>query len=539
MARHSRRSSYSIAATLIIVSCATACASTTAAPPRNAYFGDLHLHTSYSFDAYIGRGNRVTPDEAYRFARGQPINIFGHTIQRGWPLDFLAVTDHSDNLGIGSTFEHPDSKLSRSLLGQQLKSVRNYDDIVPLVIRSYSLNIDPAATAAAWKEEIAAANRNYEPGKFTSLIAFEWVSKSIHRNIIFAGDNAPLPFTMLQSQRVEDLWTYMEAARAGGVDSITINNHPVGSHGEAFPLQDSIGSSLDANYAKRRARNERLTEIINTQAEHDSTPDLSPNDPHLGVRGPIRAAEPADTVRGGLGRGLALVDTLGTNPFQTGVVGSSDSHIGLTISGPASFKLSKTTSSQDDPIPWPMEFDILPGPLTGVWAEENTRPAIFAALKRREVFATSGPRIKVHFSSGWANHKTQTLMGGTLPKAPSRKVAPHFRIWAQGDPEGPELSLAQVIKLTYAGDRTHEQIFDVPTQRSKDKVLTALWQDPLFDADEPALYYLRVLEPPTVRWTSIFGKYTRLNPKPDWIKTTQQRAWSSPIWHYGNNTPGN
>lgn len=538
MARHSGRSGYSIAAILIIVSCATACASTTA-PRRNAYFGDLHLHTSYSFDAYIGRGNRVTPDEAYRFARGQPINIFGHTIQRGWSLDFLAITDHSDNLGIGNTIENPDSKLSRSLLGQQLKSARNYDEIVPLVIRSYSLNIDPEASGDAWTEEIAAANRNYKPGNFTTLIAFEWVSKSIHRNIIFAGDNAPLPFTMVQSQRVEDLWTYMETARARGVDSISINNHPVGSHAEAFPLQDSTGSSLDAHYAKRRAQNERLTEIVNTQTEHESTPDLSPSDPYLGLRGSVPSAEPADIVRGGLGRGLSLLDTLGTNPFQTGVVGSSDSHIGLTISGPASFKLSKTNISKDDPIPWPTEFDILPGPLTGVWAEENTRPAIFAALKRREVFATSGPRIKLHFFGGWNNHNAQTPMGGTLPEAPSGKIAPHFRIWAQSDPEGPELSLTQVIKLTYANGRTHEQIFDVPTQRSKGKVLTAVWQDPQFDADEPALYYLRVLEPPTVRWTTIFGKYTRLNPKPDWTKTAQQRAWSSPIWYYGNNAPHN
>jgi len=540
---------------------------------RNAYFGDLHLHTAYSFDAYLGRGTRVTPDDAYRFARGEPIQVHGQTIRRTWPLDFLAVTDHGENLGLGAALQDPDSAASRSALGRRLRealaskawrktadpSQHDYEVPLDLILQVYGVALDAESSAKAWQASIAAAKRNYKPGSFTTLIGFEWASETtsgvttsrrIHRNVIFGGAEAPPPFTTLQSKNAEDLWTYLESARARGLEVLAITNHPTSSKGLSFALTDDAGRPLNRETAQRRAQNEPLAEIKTAVTEHDSAPSISPTDAFLDEHGAAGPDGGGATVRGALGRGLLLRDGLGVNPFQIGVVGSTDGHTGLSISGPNAVQIVGAGRGAD----WPRSYDEVPGPLTGVWAEANTRGAIFAALKRREVFATSGPRIRVRLFGGWdyrtapgrgsawaqEAYASGAPMGGVLPPRPRDKRAPRFLIWAEGAPDGALLSRAQIIKLSYADGRILERIFEVVSagEARGARTLSAMWQDPGFDPAVDALYYLRVLEVPTPRLRVVFGRYPRMNPPANWSATTQQRAWSSPIWYSDDDTAG-
>jgi hypothetical protein len=598
----------------------------TAAPDRHAYFGDLHLHTSYSFDAYILFGAKVTPEEAYRYAKGETVTYLGEPIHRSTPpLDFLAVTDHSENIGVFNTLEDPNSELSRSDIGKEVKreGLESFWKIAKLQTSGKPLpGVDThKAAESAWQREMDAANRNYQPGRFTTFIAYEWTSmpdgQNLHRNVIFKGDHAPNPFTAVSSVKPEDLWAFLENIRKQGYEALAIPHNSNASNGLMFDWVDSHGRPIDQAYAQLRADNEPLAEISQNKGASETHPSLSPTDEFAGFEfydhlliSPQKSKPGGSYVRDALGRGLEIATrTNGVNPYKYGVVGASDFHNGLSDSAEQAFvgtfgavdptrklpdvegfqqrleavkkamagsgpkpatpdaKASTETTPAD---PSQSLYENGSGNLTGVWAEQNTRESIYAALRRKETFATSGTRLKLRFFGGWSYpsgllsgrdwvktaYSEGVPMGGDLPSGSG--PAPQFALWAIKDPDGANLDRLQVVKVWLRDGRHVEKIFDVALSNGR-KVdpatgkappvgntvdlkkgtyqntigaaeLSALWRDPEFDPATPAVYYLRVLEIPTPRWSTLLA-VKRGQPLPAGVPATiQERGWSSPIW---------
>jgi hypothetical protein len=598
---------------------------------RQAWFGDLHLHTSYSFDAWALMGTKITPDEAYRFAKGETIPYLGKQVHRADPpLDFLAVTDHSEYLGVMRQLDDANSTFSQSESGKKIKANPITGFISIFHSNGGSTQIgDFDATPVmrdAWQREQDAANANYAPGKFTTFIAYEWTSMpkgryNLHRNVIFSGDHAPYPFTSRDSQRPDDLWTYLEKNRAEGEDVIAIPHNANASGGLMFDWVNSDGKPIDENYATRRITNEPLTEIYQNKGGSETMPLLSSADEFSNFEvmdnlllGSVKSAPPGSYVRDAEGRGLVIQQKTGVNPYKLGFVAASDFHNGLSTSAESAFAgfvfgvdpkttlpdqagakkvlepqpaltLGDPDAAEASNVPSPvipnLPFD--PGKftdptlfgsagLTGAWAEQNNRASIFAAFRRKETFATSGTRIRVRFFGGWnygpgltngrdwvANAYAQGVpMGADLP-ARGAKKAPQFAVWAVKDPNGANLDRLQIIKLWTDGDGYKEKVFDVAASNNR-KIdhtswhaapvgntvdlstatytnsigateLKATWKDPEFDASKPAVYYARVLEIPTPRWTTILAVKTHLPIPNNGRAILQERAWASPIWY--------
>jgi len=579
---------------------------------REAYFGDLHLHTSFSPEVYAAEVT-TTPDQAYRYARGEPLEIAGETVRRPWPLDFLAVSDHAEHLGVLNGLNDPDSAISKSAIGELMQ---REPPGMPRLWHLFGLlksgqemaGFDErTAFAAAWAEYITAANANYLPGRFTTFIAYEWSgdatsqynlqqTNSVHRGVIFGADRAPLPFTALDSRRPEDLWTYLEKTRRDGIEVFAIANHPNLSGGLAYAFTDSDGRPIDRPYAARRALNEPLSEIAQHHGSAETHPELSPEDEfaHFEISERLFASQEKSAVHGSYvreayGRGLLLQRALGVNPFKFGVVGTSDFHNGLSDSSegdyagdtdggitprhPLSAERLKHNLSRDNEL---NTIDMGSGYLTGVWAQSNTRESIFAALKGRETFATSGTRIKLRFFGGWRYSKSLKVsgdwlkaayaggvpMGGDLPSlrgAATTRRAPRFIVWALKAPQGANLDRLQIVKVWVDGENYREKVFNVAYSgfRTVDpktgrlsavgntanvttatytndigaSQLSGVWEDPQFDAATPATYYLRALEIPTPRWTTIQSVKVGVPLPHDASATLQERAWTSPIWY--------
>ena len=616
-----------LAACASFATLASASASATEKAPyeRQAWFGDLHLHTSYSFDAYVLFGAKVDPDAAYRFARGESIPYAGDTIHRSTPpLDFMAVTDHSENIGVFTTLEDPNSPLSRSEVGQDIKKSGSKAFAKLMKLTPSGLAIPPlpgvdekATSRSAWQHEIDFANHNYQPGKFTTFIAYEWTSmpdgQNLHRNVIFRGRNAPDPFTSVDSSKPEDLWAWLDDIRRQGFEALAIPHNSNASNGLMFDWVDSRGKPIDQAYAEERASNEPLAEISQNKGASETLPELSPNDEfanferydHLLVS-PEKKSKPGGSyVRDALGRGLSIASRAGgVNPFKYGIVGASDYHTGLSDSGEVAYGggMGPTDSGKAPPDPAPYlqtlkditagmapptkapeepdkvnarllysYYEVGSGNLTGVWAEENTRESIYDALRRKETFATSGTRLKVRFFGGWnlqANpnkerdwvrkaYATGVPQGGDLPSQGAG--APQFALWAVKDPNGANLDRIQVIKLAAKDGQYVERIYDVAVSdhRKIDPAthrapalpstvnlktaqytntvgaaeLTATWRDPEFDPNLPAVYYVRVLEISTPRWSTIAAVKRGIEPPADFPPIIQERAWTSPIWY--------
>jgi hypothetical protein len=593
-------------------------------PEREAYYGDLHLHTSYSFDAYMLFGAKVDPEGAYRFGRGEAVSYLGDEVKRSTPpLDFLAVTDHSENIGVFNTLDDPDSPLSHSEIGKEVREqgVKVFGKIAALQTGGKPLpGVDASAikatAASAWQREIDAANRNYQPGKFTTFIAYEWTSmpdgQNLHRNVIFRGNRAPNPFTAIDSIKPEDLWSFLENIRKQGYEALAIPHNSNASNGLMFDWVDSKGRPIDQAYAELRAANEPLTEISQNKGNSETVPALSPNDEfanfefydHLLIAQEAKSKPGGSYVRDAVGRGFEIARTDGgVNPYKYGFVGGSDFHNGLSDSAEAAFA---GTFGATDPTRTPPDlekyaerfkemrqglkntFARAPGQatntvnvnlyengsgnLTGIWAEQNTRESLYAGLRRKETFATSGTRLKFRFFGGW-NYADTLLkqpdwvrqayrdgvpMGGDLPAKPAGSRAPRFAIWAVKDPDGANLDRLQVVKVWLENGKHVEKVYDVALSAGR-KVdpktgkapavgttvdlktakytnsigateLRAFWQDPQFDPKAPAAYYLRVLEIPTPRWSTIVAVKRGL-PLPEGVPATiQERGWSSPIW---------
>ena len=557
------------------------------AAEKKPFYGDLHLHTGFSFDAWAAMGTRTTPDDAYRFARGETVDWQGRRVRRRDPLDFLAVTDHAEFMGVMNQLEDPNSPLSRNEIGRSFQANRAtlFNTMFALIFQNRpvpeGLNA-PAAMASAWARQIEAANANYRPGKFTTLIGYEWTAQvtsgayNLHRNVIFNSDRAPLPFSSVDSSRPEDLWTWLDVLKDQGVEAIAIPHNSNGSGGLMFDWLMGDGRPIDAAYARRRAAHEPLIELVQNKGQSETTPSLSPNDEFANFevydylivegRNGVRSFVQGSYARQALGRGLVLGERLGANPFRFGFVGGTDFHNGLSTSREDAyaggiFGIDPETTQPDretarrvlspNPIAGaPPDAAWSSGGLTGVWAEENTRPAIFAALKRRESFATSGTRLRVRLFGGWsfpatpfarsnwpdAAQRTGVTMGSDLPARPAGAAAPRFLLWAAKDPEGADLERLQIIKVWAKAGDAQEKIFDVVRAGANPKKtgaaeLTADWSDPEFDPALPAVYYLRALEMPTPRWSALLAGRYSLPPASGVPASIQERGWTSPIWY--------
>jgi hypothetical protein len=588
-----------IAGVLFAAASLAADAPPSANPLRNVYFGDLHLHTSMSFDAATGRTSTL-PEDSYRFAQGETIDYFGRQVTRNVPLDFLAVTDHAEYLGMARIAADPNGPFAntdwpklmsgppREMLMQALSKFtpggfRGGAPIKEFVTDEY--------VKSNWQRQVDAAQKHYRPGKFTTFVAFEWSAMPNrlhqHRNVIFRGPNFPdRPFSAIDSMRPEDLWQYADNQRQLGNDNLLIPHNPNLSGGLMFAYTDSDGKPISRAYAETRSRNERLVEVSQNKGTSETRPELSPTDEFAGFE-LLTLEEQAHTLNGSyvrqaLRRGLEIESRVGVNPFKYGLVGSTDFHSGLSATEENNYPGSlgvgdlqedpRRTLTENNPIMNMPTTSISAGALTGVWAEQNTRESIFDALKRKEAFATSGGRISVRLFAGWKYpagiasrdnwvqlaYREGVPMGADLPATPRNAKSPRFVVHALKDPNGGNLDRIQIVKVWFTQGASHEQVFDVvwSGNRKADAAgkLTAVgntvnvktatytnsigatqligeWIDPHFDRKVAALYYARVLEIPTPRWSTHLAAQNGLPVATNVPSTIQERAWTSPVFY--------
>jgi hypothetical protein len=592
--------------------------------PTRPFFGDTHLHTGFSFDAGAF-GARLHPKDAYRFAKGEEItSSSGQQAKLSRPLDFLVVADHSDNMGFFTDLLAGKPQVLSDPTGKKwhdmIQSGKGAEAALE-IITSFSQGTYPKAlmylpgTApyrTAWSETIQAAEGANDPGRFTAFIGYEWTSNTggnnLHRNVIFRdnGDKAGQiePYTTLKplgSDNPRDLWKWLaayEQKTGGRVLAIAHNGNL--SNGIMFPRVESFtGKPIDREYAEKRAQWERLYEATQMKGDGEAHPLLSPNDEFADYetwdKGNLDLSVPKEDpmlefeyARSALKNGLKLGTELGANPYKFGMVGSTDSHTGLTTADEDNF-FGKTSAHEPSPerVTHPfikasngaviMGWEMTASGYAAVWAMENTREAIWDAMQRKETYATTGPRMVVRFFGGFEfeakdahnrlpaeiGYTKGVPMGGDLRAAPKGK-APSFLVAALKDPIGANLDRYQIVKgWLDAQGNLHEKVYDVAwsDQRKPDAKtgklpavgstvdvanatwtntigapeLAAVWKDPDFDPTQHAFYYGRVIGIPTPRWTAYDAKYYGLKNLDAKIPmTTQDRAYTSPIWY----TPG-
>jgi Protein of unknown function (DUF3604) len=576
------------------------------APQRTLLWGEQHVHTSWSFDAFAF-GNQFTgPEDFYRYARGEVItHPGGQQVRITRPLDWGAVTEHSDYMGLIQQISDPDSVLRKSSrvlpellkLGIEKNPMLTFKALSGAIATGHPIEtfINPEVMAPVWQQLVSAADTYYAPGEFTTFAAFEWTStpggNNQHRNVFFRDSSKvpEVPLTTLDTTEPQQLWAWMDTQRAKGNEVLAISHNGNLSSGRMFPTQlDQAGDPIDQRWAEARLRNEPLTEIKQGKGQSETSPTLSPNDEFANYEVFIwqlmgAQSKPQDKgsyVRQAYRDGMAMAQGQGYNPYQMGVMGGSDSHATAVpyrqenyfgMHGTADDTIEERVSGKvilDLNALW-----VSPAGLSAVWAEKNTRESIFDAMRRRETYATSGVRIGLRFFGGW-NFDAQLLqhpdwatqaytngvpMGGTLPA--KKADAPTFAIWASRDPDAANLDRVQVIKGWSKHGQTFEQIYDVAWagEREADAgsgrvsaigstvnlstgkytnaigatELKTLWTDPDFDPALRAAYYVRVLEIPTPRWSTI--QAARLGQLPPggqgYSPIIQERAWSTPIWY--------
>jgi len=570
-------------------------------PLRNAYFGETHIHTSYSLDAYLG-GTRLTPSDAYLFAKGEAVTVNGEPYQRRRPLDFTAVTDHAEYLGeMYSTMVEGAPGHDQELL-VQLRKMTDIDERRKWFLK-YVVSSNRSSTPqhppffageetvkSAWQIAIDAAEKHNDPGHFTAFVAFEWSGApnggNLHRNVIYRDAHVPeIPMSYIDINREDGLWEWMREKENLGMKALAIPHNSNASKGMMFPDVKANGDPIDLEYAQTRQHFEPLIETLQVKGGSevhrkfwaaDEFADFENADSIQNSSG--RTFHKKDFIREGLKIGLKYKQQLGVNPFKLGMIGGTDSHNG-TPSAVAEDMFEGQHGMEDGTVEarrtgsisgWIDGKDLSIGSLAGIWAQENTRTSLWDAMKRRETFATSGPRIKVRFFGGVdlpanpANAKVLAEqgyelgvpMGGDLG---SIGAAPTFTVHALKDPDGANLDRIQIIKGWVDKDgETHELIIEVAwsgdRQRDKDGKLppvgntvdlkTALytntigaaalsgsWTDDLFDPEQNAFYYARVLEIPTPRWTTYDAVRHGLPLLADVQSIIQERAWTSSIWY--------
>ncbi len=600
--------------------------------PRNVYFGDLHVHSSWSADAGNMGNRRIGPDEVYRFARGETVTAHnGMDVRLRRPLDFLLLSDHAEYLGVMNMLDREDPVLLATEVGRRWldwrrdgQDFRIMMEFGMALLRGRDVIGSEAVKETAWSRVVANADRWNEPGRFTAFIGYEWTAtpdgRNLHRNVLFADDASlagrVIPHSSMGDPRPEGLWAFMadyEARIGGRVLAIPHNSNVSG--GLMFALTDSAGEPIDRAYAIERARREPLVEVTQYKGDSETHPFLSPNDEFadyetwdrgaLGAPGHEDASYAAEYVRSALKNGLAIERRLGTNPFKLGMIGSTDAHTGLAAAAEDDFwgKATKSEPSperwrtplfaqpppdaagmddatvaelagQAEPIQW-YEWEMAASGYAAVWATENTREALFDAMRRRETYATTGPRMTVRFFGGFGfedadasapdlarvGYAKGVPMGGDLTRADLGGArAPSFLVAALRDPEGASLDRVQIVKGWIGADGTpRERVYDVAVSdgrrigsdgRARARVgstvdvgnatwtnsigasqLLAWWQDPDFDPDRRAFYYVRVIEIPKPRWTAYDAKRFGVEMDAKVPMTTQDRAYTSPIWY--------
>jgi hypothetical protein len=587
--------------------------------PMRPYFGDTHLHTSFSMDAGAF-GARLGPSDAFRFARGEEVMASsGQPVKLSRPLDFLVVADHSDGFGFFPLIVGGDPTIMADPQGRkwnELITTGHGGEAAMDIIRSFgtgtiSKAIFPVpgtpAYRGAWQQAIKAAEEANAPGRFTAFIGYEWTSNTggnnLHRNVIFRDDASKAsrvePYTTMKplgSDNPVELWKWMQAYEektGGSVLAIAHNGNL--SNGLMFPIVEAFGRPIDREYVATRAKWERLYEATQTKGDGESHPYLSPNDEFAdfetwdkgNLDGSVAKKKEMlelEYVRSALKHGLKLGQQLGTNPYQFGLIGSTDAHTGLAAIEEENF-FGKTTPQEPSPERMlatffsdpktgvtVMDWEVAAAGYAAVWAVENTREALFDAMQRRETYATTGTRMIVRLFGGWEFQQADAAtrnpaasgyakgvpMGGELGKAPAGK-APTFLVAALRDPLGANLDRFQIVKgwLDAKGE-LHEKVYDVawggdrrpgadgklpPVGNTVDVAnatwtntigapeLIAVWTDPAFNPDERAFYYGRVLEIPTPRWTAYDAKRFGSKPLAGTRLTIIERAYTSPIWY--------
>lgn len=571
-------------------------------PLKEAYFGETHVHTSYSLDAYIG-GARLTPDEAYKFAQGKDVTILGQTHNIQKPLDWTAVSDHAEFIGEMYSTQVPGAMGGDNPMLEELRGLTKVDEqrawfLKYVVENNRGANpthppfyAGPETTRCAWKDvHIRAAIDNYRPGKFTTLVGYEWTAApkagNMHRNVLFRDLNVPdMPFSALDSADEEKLWAWMAEQEKKGSKLLAIPHNSNGSKGFMFEPLDNAGQPLTAEYAKLRSHFERLIEMMQIKGNSevhrsfwpaDEFADFENGDSVGSFSG--RAFKKEFFVRWAVTKGLDYQAKLGANPYQFGFIGGTDNHNGapgdvveenyIGSHGPADGTLKDRREGEIDG--WIKGKESNPGSLSGVWATQNTRAAIWDAMAARESFATSGTRIRVRFFAGAdlpgqpadprtlveQGYKSGVPMGGTIDGATK---SPTFTVWAAKDPEGANLDRIQIVKgwvdaqgepqdkvfdAVWSGDRKPDGNGKVPAVGNTVDLETATytnaigsgelmgtWSDPEFAPAQHAIYYVRVLEIPTPRFTTYDAVRNNLPLLEDVPSTIQERAWSSPIWY--------
>ena len=584
--------------------------------PNRVFFGDTHNHTTYSADAGM-IGNILGPDEAYRFAKGEiVISSTGLKTQLARPLDFLVIADHAENLGLAPLLADKDETLMSTQFGMKLGAAVDAGDPAgawKIWSESKATGNDPLADhkeiyRTAWSRLTQAAEDHNQPGLFTAFIGYEWTSNpgrnNLHRNVIFRGGkkNADtiIPFSNFDSFDPEDLWEWMaEFEKNTGDRVLAIPHNGNLSNGLMFDDVTLVSkTALDRDYAERRARWEPLYETTQMKGDGEAHPFLSTDDEfadfetwdkgQLGPEPKTKDMLPREYSREALKRGLAYEAKLGVNPFKFGLIGSTDAHTSLSTTQEDNFfgKVSAVEPTAD-PIRFEETVGGIGGPpevgqyarqtsasgLTAVWSRNNTREALWDAMARKEVYATTGTRLKVRVFAGYEFNETDlnrsdfathgyeygVPMGGDLKVVPNIK-APGFLIRSIRDVDGANLDRIQVIKGWLDSDgKTHERIYDVAVSdgraissdgRCKTPVgntvnveaatytnsigapfLQAFWTDPNFDPSQRAFYYVRVLEIPTPRWTTYDAKVFGVRLPDDVPPAIQERAYTSPIWY--------
>ena len=574
-------------------------------PEKNAFFGAVHVHTNYSFDAFTN-GTLATPADAYQWAQGKAIpgGGGGPDIQLKTPLDFYAVSDHAEWMGVFKEMANPRSALSEHPLAGRItsKNPNTRMQAFAEVLRDFSGGkrdetlSNAQLSRSVWSDIVATANAFYKPGEFTTFPAFEWSSnpdmRNLHRVVLFE-DSESVPdqaFSSLDSGDPEDLWAWMDEARDKGATLLAIPHNANASDGLMFSLTTFDGKPLSETYSATRIRNEPLYEITQIKGTSETHPTLSPNDEFANFEiwdYTLSADSLRPTQRKGSYVRQALLDGLSLsakgmgNPFHYGFIGDTDthnasaSHEEFNYTGKFAFENNpehRLLGIEGQPEGQKQQVrEFSSGGLAGVWAEDNTREAIYAAMLRRETFGTTGPMMKVRFFAGWdfdqkdasANdfvkrgYAKGVPMGGGLSNGKSK--TPGFILWAAMDPKSGNLDRLQIVKGWLNADGSqHEQVYDVAwsgerkldskgelppvgntvdvkmatyTNSIGEAQLSALWEDPDFDPQQPAFYYVRVLEIPTPRWSTRDAAKLGVDIPVGLHTTIQERAYSSPVWY--------
>ncbi len=588
--------------------------------PDKVFWGDTHIHTALSGDASAA-GVALDLEAAYRFAKGEVVlSNTGIPAKLDRPLDFVVIADHANNLGAAfyRDLYQRDEPFRNSALGKAWLKAKNSlieghfseeklakSSLLP-AHRSWQASLrDPDFRRLSWSAVVDAADYHNNPGEFTAFVGYEWTpgpeqGSADHRVVVFESGGEEiaelLPFTSYDSAYEEDLWRYLDRAeRSSKKRAMAIPHNSNLTNGQMFRERDSWGLPITEEYSRTRARFEKVVEVTQIKGDSETHPFISPSDEFADFerwngwggwltnglfRGQPIIPRPEsliqyEYIRPALQRGLSIADKSGTNPFQFGLIGSSDTHTGLSAVDDSNF-FGKSAPAEPSAVRFmnkqaTYNWQMNAAGLAAVWAKDNTRGEIFNALSRREVYATTGPRISLRFFGGYdflqqdldletlvaSGYEKGIPMGGELNA--KKDAPPSFLFAAMKDPRGANLDRLQIVKGWIENGEMKEKVFNVAwsderpvdeegnitpvgntvnleeatwTDTVGDASLIGIWSDPEHNPSKASVYYARVLQIPTPRWTLYDKVRFGIKDMDEEIPlVTQERAYSSPIWY--------